>query len=113
MARVLLVLGVLLWSPRSFGAFFFYSAEAVEGWVVDSVSGKPIEGVIVVAHWQLKSGFEGGTPVNELTIVETLTDPSGHYSFPAWGPKFALVGTLEMESPRFFCSSKGTSICGW
>src|SRR5579859_732097 len=86
---------------------FFYSAEAIEGWVVDAETNKPLEGVIVVAHWQLKGGFEGGNPVGELKIFETTTDQGGHYSFPSWGPKFALIGHLKSESPEILLFQKG------
>src|SRR6266478_4917450 len=55
LANTLPILGaLLLWVPLSANAVI-YSAEAIEGWVVDSETGKPTEGVIVVAHWQLKS----------------------------------------------------------
>src|SRR5689334_6350161 len=82
-----MVLGVALsWSGPALCALI-YKAEAIEGWVVDSETGKPIEGVVVVAHWQLQGGFEGGTPLRELKIFEAVTDHSGHYSFPAWGPE--------------------------
>ncbi|MEN8107236.1 MAG: hypothetical protein ABFS22_04440, partial [Pseudomonadota bacterium] len=30
-----------------------YSAESTEGWVIDADTKKPVEGVIVVANWQL------------------------------------------------------------
>jgi hypothetical protein len=96
----------LLLAPQPSHAFF-YSAEAIEGWVVDAESGKPLEGVIVVAHWQLQGGFEGGTPVNELNILEATTDQNGRYSFPAWGPKFALMGKLRSESPEILMYKQG------
>ena len=102
---------MLLWPPNSFGAFL-YSAEAIEGWVVDSAQGKPLESVIVVAHWQLKFGLEGGSPINELKIMETVTDSNGHYAFPAWGPKFAFIGTLEMESPQILLFKQGYKYMG-
>ena len=86
---------------------FIYRAEAIEGWVGDSETGKPIEGVIVVAHWQLKGGFEGGNPVGELKILEAITDQNGRYSFPAWGLKFALMGHLRSESPEILMFKQG------
>jgi hypothetical protein len=96
--RALLPLVALALLPLP-GFAFIYSAESVEGWVVDAESGKPLQGVVVVAHWQLKGGFEGGNPVGQVHIYEAITDQAGRYYVPAWGPRFALMGTLTSESP--------------
>lgn len=63
-----------------------YWAEAITAHVVDRESGKPLEGVIVVAHWELYGGFHPDT-VGQLNILETVTDQDGKFQFPAWGPK--------------------------
>jgi hypothetical protein len=102
----------LLWLPlaacNSMGSFaFIYSADAIEGWVADAETGKPLEEVIVVAHWRLKGGFEGGTPIRELQIFESVTDHSGRYYFPSWGPKFAFSGYLGDESPGILLFKQG------
>ncbi len=86
---------------------FFYSAEPIEGWVADAEMGKPLEGVIVVAHWQLQGGFEGGTPIKELQISEAVTGRDGRYSFPGWGLKLALSGHLKSESPEILLFKRG------
>src|SRR5437879_13266059 len=95
-----LLLGLLLSACHSLT--FFYSAEAIEGLVVDAETSKPLEGVIAVGHWRLNGGFEGGTPIGELQILEAVTDPNGRYSFPAWGPTFASAGYLDECSPKIF-----------
>ena len=60
LANTLPILGaLLLCAPLSANAVI-YSAEAIEGWVVDSETGKPIEELTVVAHWQLKGGSREG-----------------------------------------------------
>lgn len=65
-----------------------YSAEAIEAWVIDAETKKPLEGVIVVAHWQLFYSTVGGrVPAGQLEIMETVTDNNGRFYFPAWGPK--------------------------
>jgi len=105
-----LALGVgLLWAPLTACSSipFVYSADAIEGWVADAETSKPLEGVIVVAHWRLKGGFEGGTPIRELQIFESVTDHSGRYSFLAWGPKFSLSGYLGDESPGILLFKPG------
>src|SRR5262245_58532927 len=103
-------LGVgLLMSPLPSYALF-YHAEAIEGWVVDAQTERPIEGVVVVAHWQLQGGGEGGTALDELKIFEAVTDPNGRYFFPAWGPKFSLsglFGSLPSESPGILMFKQG------
>lgn len=60
-----------------------YSAEAVEGWVVDAETNQPVEDVIVVAHWELESAYTPG----QMMVMETVTDKNGRFHFPAWGPK--------------------------
>lgn len=63
-----------------------YSAKAIEAWVVDADTGQPLEGVNVVAHWELNYGLEGGGAY-QLTVMETVADSAGRFTFPAWGPK--------------------------
>lgn len=84
-----------------------YWADAVEGWVVDSATGKPVEGAIVVAHWQLKGGWEGGVAVGQMQIYETVTDAAGRYFIPGWGPRFALRGQPGNEWPGIFVFKPG------
>lgn len=106
-SSVFVALGLtLLWSPPALCAVT-YKADAIEGWVVDAGTDSPLEGVIVVAHWQLRGGIEGGTPIRELKILESVTDQNGRYSFPSWGPEFALTGALESESPAILMFKQG------
>lgn len=66
-----------------------YSAEPIEAWVVDAETQRPLEGVVVVAHWELRGGPSpgGSTPVGQLMVMEAVTDKNGRFHFPAWGPK--------------------------
>lgn len=65
-----------------------YSAEAIEAWVVDAETGKPLEGVIVTANWQVLEGTLAGTNTGgQLQVLEAVTDVKGRFRFPAWGPK--------------------------
>lgn len=78
-----------------------YSAEPIEAWVVDTETGQPIEGVIVVAHWELKGGLEGGNVMGQMMVMESVTDKKGRFHFPAWGPKWHLGwGSLEDSDPE-------------
>lgn len=80
-----LVLLLALTVLPSQGCTTSYSAEAIEAWVVDEDTGQAVEGVHVVAHWALHFGLEGGQEA-DLQILETVTDSSGRFFFPAWGP---------------------------
>lgn len=52
----------------------------ITGRVVDSTTGKPIEGAIVVAQWTKTRGIPGLQYHNLHKIVETLTDKEGKFS---------------------------------
>ncbi len=64
-----------------------YSAKAIAARVVDAETKEPLEGVAVVAHWQLQGGLEGWSPLGELLVMDAVTDQNGTFHFPAWGPK--------------------------
>ena len=64
-----------------------YSAQSITASVFDKDTGQPIPQVRVVAAWELKGGLEGGSVLGYLTVMETVTDADGRFSFPQWGPK--------------------------
>jgi hypothetical protein len=72
-----------------------YSARAMTATVRDADSGAPLQGVIVVAHWVLSFGLEGGG--TDLVLMETVTDENGRFGFPAWGP-VAVPSDLPIEA---------------
>ncbi len=85
-----------------------YKAEPIQAWVVDGETNQPLEGVIVVAHWQLKGGLEGGNPVGQMMVMETVTDAKGRFYFPGWGPKpRSLKGRLKTRSPGILLFKSG------
>lgn len=87
---------------------FVYKAEPIQAWVVDAETHQPLEGVIVVAHWQLKGGLEGGNPVGQMMVMETVTDAKGRFYFPGWGPKpRSLKGRLKTRSPGILLFKSG------
>jgi hypothetical protein len=61
-----------------------YSAKAIEAWVVDGETNQPLEGVTVLANWQVEAG---ANEVYQIKILETVTDEKGRFYFPAWGPE--------------------------
>ena len=91
---------------------FVYSAEPIEGWVVDAETGKPLEGVNIVAHWQLRGGVMEDNPIAQIHIDEAITDQNGRYAFKGWGPKFALLGHLRSESPGLIFFKSGYKYLG-
>jgi hypothetical protein len=82
----------------------YYSADAIEAWVVDQQTKKPLEGVIVVAQWQLmRNAYHGRVPVGTMMVMETVTDTKGRFSFPSWGPIANTTdGHLDDEDPQIY-----------
>ncbi len=62
-----------------------YSAEPIEVQIVDAETMQPLEGAVVVAHWVLEGGIHVDR-IGDLVILETVTDKTGRFNFPSWGP---------------------------
>jgi hypothetical protein len=92
--------------PTPVAAFVYY-ANAIEARVVDALTGKPVQGAILVANWQLEGGFESGIAVDQLKILETVTDVNGKFTIPAWGPKFAFHGRASFKWPQILVFKSG------
>jgi hypothetical protein len=85
-----------------------YSAEPMEAWVVDAETKQPLEGVIVVAHWELRFGHAGGSsPVGQLMVMEATTGKDGKFVLPGWGPKIALASSLSNRAPQLLLFKSG------
>lgn len=109
---IYLVLPLLLIPALSACAAFIpaYSAEAIEGRVVDADTKEPVEGVVVTADWELRrSGYyPGGSPYGgELMVMESVTDKNGRFSFVAWGPIRQFKGELHEHDPRLILFKSG------
>ena len=114
--RVRLLLALLL-SPLWVEAAE-YGATPIEAWIVDDQTGKPIEGVNVVAHWELEREVATLVPTMpfgndprgplQLQIMETVTDANGRFYFPAWGPLSApLMAYLKDRDPELVFFKEG------
>lgn len=81
------------------GCLALYSAKETTAVVVDAETKQPLEGVNVVANWVLEYGHFGDHQYTHVTwiLMETVTDRSGSFSFPAWGPK-AVPASLPMST---------------
>jgi hypothetical protein len=103
----ILLLGLALSCLSTPVAAFVYYANAIEARVVDAVTGMPVQGAIVAANWQLEGGFESGIAVDQLKILETVTDVNGKFTIPAWGPKFAFRGHASFKWPQILVFKSG------
>ncbi len=78
-----------------------YSAAEIRGRVVDADTREPLAGVHVVAQWILITGMVHPQSITRLHILETLTDATGEYQLPAWGPKpRPFLAELDSADPR-------------
>lgn len=78
-----------------------YSADPIEAKIIDVETKQPLEGVIVVAHWELERGTEGGNiPVGQLKVMEAVTDKHGKFVFPGFGPETIWIGFLVDKDPE-------------
>lgn len=67
-----------------------YSSLPITARVVDEGTGQPLEGVIVVVRWQLRtSGPVQNDEAGQIMVTEAVTDAAGNFHLPAWGPKAA------------------------
>lgn len=85
-----------------------YTAKSITARVVDADTKQPIEGVVVLADWRVSGlGPEGGSP-EVLMLLEALTDRSGTFHFPAWGPKrLAASEWFEGDDPDILLFKDG------
>jgi len=84
-----------------------YAAPETKGVAIDAETGQPLEGVIVVAYWELK-GFHT-YPVGLMMVQEGVTGAQGRFELPAWGPKprSPLTGQLESLEPELLAFKRG------
>ncbi|MFN8544253.1 MAG: carboxypeptidase-like regulatory domain-containing protein [Candidatus Binatia bacterium] len=76
--------------------------------VVDAQTGKPIEGAIVVAIWQLYGGMEGGNWEGQAKVLETVSDANGRFHFSWWGPRIHTpLGELTTRAPDLLLFARG------
>lgn len=86
----------------------FIASRPFSGRVVDSVTGNPVEGVIVVAQWNLQA-FESSS-LDFLTVRETTTDSTGSFTMPGWGPVFNrrfLYTNVRADAPDLIVFRNG------
>ncbi len=100
-------LGALLASSGCVSAFT-YTAEPMTAVVIDADTKKPLEGVVVVAHWQLITGTAGGSvEAGQLMVMEAVTGPDGKFTFPGFGPKTVWNRVLVNQDPELLLFRPG------
>ncbi|MHB8425076.1 MAG: hypothetical protein ACYDB9_07985 [Gammaproteobacteria bacterium] len=86
-----------------------YSADPVSARVVDAGTGKPLEGVVVVAYWELYQGSltGDGMPCGAANVEETVTDKDGWFRIPGWGPVKGACGMMRNMNPFVYMFKPG------
>lgn len=92
-----LIILILWWPP----VYFILPLEAT---VVDRETGEPIEGAIVVWHWELHTTnlHESHIPYKTIVVGETVTNDRGRFRMTAW-PRLhfpPLITWLSSNQPR-------------
>jgi hypothetical protein len=92
-----------------------YSAKEISATVVEAETGKPLEGVIVVAQWVLfMSNPVHGDHGPRLYVTEVVTDGNGLFHIPAWGPKpnprYPFTSLIDRDPMLSFFKSGYTSL---
>ncbi len=86
-----------------------YSAEPVYARVVDADTGEPLEGVAVVAYWELYQGSitGDGMPCGAANVEEAVTDKDGWFHIPGWGPVKGRCGMMRNMNPFVYLFKSG------
>jgi hypothetical protein len=73
-----------------------YQSPSIEGDVIDSVTGKPIEGAVVLAYWDMDDAhFLDPPDTYSVKTTEMLTDKNGHFVIASWGPTTVCCGYMQ------------------
>lgn len=86
------------------------SADPISSQVVDEDTDAPIEGAVVVAHWELHGGSLGGDslPCGSADVEETVTDKDGRFHIPGWGPtRVGCGGEMRIDNPILYIFKSG------
>lgn len=96
--------------PSTAMALFTFKSDALSATVVDSGTGSPVSGAIVIVEWTLERGLLHGHDRKNLKRFESVTDSNGSFSFRAWGPKFAMPAwKMAGSSPLLVILKSGYS----
>jgi hypothetical protein len=88
----------------------FYTSERIEASVVDSQSGEPVEGAVVVVLWRQVDVYSERW--SELFgVTQLVTDAGGHFTIQRWGPRASTPGTyIDRRSPELWVLKSGYAV---
>jgi hypothetical protein len=109
-----LLLVLATFSLSACGGSPYYTSDPIEAWVVDAENGKPIEGAVVTANWQLEAfGFDtGGRKLHQLEVMETVTDSKGRFYFPGFTRLNPTLEELRDHDPQILIFKSGYEYSG-
>ena len=85
-----------------------YQFAPIEAWVVDAETGKPIEGAVVTANWELvKGSFDGPRYYGQLEVKETVTDAKGRFAFEGFSKEDSSGAELRESDPQILIFKAG------
>ncbi len=86
----------------------YYTSEPFDARVVDADTGRPIDGALVLAWWQLyKPSLDSGRTGSVLEVLETVTDQDGRFhinGFTKLNPRFE---SLDRKDPGVIVYVRG------
>ena len=85
-----------------------YQFAPIEAWVVDAETGKPIEGAVVTANWELvKGSLDGPRYYGQLEVKETVTDVNGRFAFDGFSKEDSSGAELRESDPQIIIFKAG------
>ncbi len=85
-----------------------YQFDPIEAWVVDAETGKPIEGAVVTANWELvKGSLDGPRYYGQLDVKETVTDKNGRFYFEGFSKVDTSWAELRESDPQIIIFKAG------
>jgi hypothetical protein len=81
MGAILVAIPVIAFAPP-----LVYFGKEIQGKVVDADTGAPVEGVSIVAEWQIYVMVIQPHLGERIKVIETTTGPNGDYIIHGWGP---------------------------
>ena len=85
-----------------------YQFAPIEATVVDAETGAPIEGVVVIANWELvKGSFDGERYFGQLEVKETVTDKNGRFFFAGFTKDDSSGAELRQSDPQILIFKAG------
>ena len=85
-----------------------YQFAPIGATVVDAETGKPLEGVVVTANWELvKGSLDGPRYFGQLDVKETVTDKDGRFTFAGFTKEDSSGAELRESDPQILVFKAG------